>query len=182
MDNQAKALFGAWTQAIGAVISAIGNSPSVSRDSELLSDLDFEGNVLQALGMALLGDNVEPPSLDKLGNYIESAGHLPNVVGVIMEADENIQVQLDAKGNLVQVVGEGLSLSHALSEEPTRESFYYIYGPLLEIIGNSMQALAGINQLRGVDRERMNTIGAWLHAIGSVLTGLGVSIEFSLGE
>ncbi|GGB60907.1 hypothetical protein F3157_22865 [Virgibacillus dakarensis] len=72
--------------------------------------------------------------------------------------------------NLIQAAGGSLSLTDALSGELTTESLYDVYGNLLQIIGNSMQAISGIKELKGADDEMINTVGGWIQAIGSILS------------
>ena len=173
MDDRLKALFGSWVQATGTTVSAVGNTPSVSSDKELLSNLALWGNVLQATGNALIADSIEKPSLSKIGNQVQSIGNLTIIVKFLIVVNEEIQNELNIKGNLLQAVGGGASLADALNEEITMESFYDIYGNLLQVIGNSMQAISGINKSKGADDELINTIGSWIQAIGANISALG---------
>lgn len=175
MENQAKALMGSWIQAIGTIISAVGNTSSIIRDQAFLRHLDFLGNVLQATGNALVADSEEEFSLDKLGNKIQSIGNLVIIASFLAAISEERETEMNIKGNLIQSVGGSLSFTDVLNEELTTESFYDIYGNLLQIIGNCMQAIAGMKELKGVDGEQINTVGGWIQALGSVLTLIGTN-------
>ncbi|WP_077622384.1 DUF6944 family repetitive protein [Sediminibacillus massiliensis] len=58
MGNQQKAVLGAWIQAIGTVIAAIGSTPTTHLPQKLLQDLNLIGNVLQGTGNALMADSI----------------------------------------------------------------------------------------------------------------------------
>lgn len=45
MDNELKATFGSWVQAIGTTLSAIGATPSKNISDTLLGDLNLWGNM-----------------------------------------------------------------------------------------------------------------------------------------
>lgn len=107
MDDRLKALFGSWVQATGTTVSAVGNTPSVSSDKELLANLALWGNVLQATGNALIADSIEKPSLSKIGNQVQSIGNLTIIVKFLIVVNEEIQNELNIKGNLLQAVGGG---------------------------------------------------------------------------
>ncbi|WP_233880080.1 DUF6944 family repetitive protein [Virgibacillus halodenitrificans] len=170
MDNRTKALVGSWIQAVGTTMSAISNTSLTIREEAFSSYLDLWGNVLQGTGNALVADSEEELSLDKWGNKIQSTGNLVNVVGFLADVSEEVETELNIKGNLIQSAGGSLSFADALNEDLTESSFYDIYGNLLQIIGNSMQGIAGIKELKSADGELINTIGGWIQAVGSILT------------
>ncbi|MBP1970471.1 hypothetical protein J2Z83_002592 [Virgibacillus natechei] len=175
MDDQSIAIFGAWTIAIGTTISAVADTPSKSIDPDFLTHLNTWGNVLQASGSALIADTQVHPSLDKFGNQMEATGNLTNVAAFLIDVSEEAQLALNSKGDLLQAVGGSISLADTLNETPTEENFYNIYGSLLEIIGNSMQSIASIKELRGIGGQLVNTIGSWIQAIGATITAIGAT-------
>ncbi|GGB40395.1 hypothetical protein GCM10011409_17430 [Lentibacillus populi] len=103
MNDRLKVLYGTWIQAIGTTVSAVANTPSLVNDQDLLAHLDLWGNVLQATGNALVADSEQYPSLDKLGNQIQSIGNLTNIVGFLVTVSEEIQAELNIKGNWIYV-------------------------------------------------------------------------------
>lgn len=74
MDNELKATFGSWVQAIGTTLSAIGATPSKNISDTLLGDLNLWGNVLQATGNSLVADSEKNFTLEKIGNEIQAIG------------------------------------------------------------------------------------------------------------
>lgn len=176
MDNRSKALIGSWTQAIGTTLSAVADTPSIVT-GEISSAIDLWGNVLQATGNALGADSIEEVNFGKIGDQVQSMGNLVLIIAILADASEEEQIQLNIKGSLVQAAGESLSFAEALESEQTMSAIYNVYGNLLEVIGNSMQAIAGMKKLRDEDHEWLDTLGGWVQAVGSVLTLVGTIKE-----
>ncbi|MBO0994572.1 hypothetical protein IPU53_16295 [Bacillus sp. SD088] len=121
----------------------------------------------------MVADSEEEVSLDKFGNKIQAVGNLVVVVGFLADVSEKVETELNIKGNLIQAAGGSLSFADALNEELTEDAFYDIYGNLLQVIGNSMQGIGGIKNLKKSDGELINAAGGWIQAVGSVLTLIG---------
>ncbi|MBY7141951.1 hypothetical protein KFZ56_02380 [Virgibacillus sp. NKC19-3] len=178
MGNRSKELVGAWIQAVGTTMSAVASTPMTAENQNISpqfyedfsNHLDLWGNVLQSTGNALIADSEEGYSLSKVGNKVESTGNLVNVVGFLANVSEQLEIELNIKGELIQAVGGSLSLADTLNEELTEDTFYDIYGSLLQIIGNAMQNIAGIKELNASDSERIDAVGGWSQAIGSILS------------
>lgn len=162
-----KAFIGAWIQAIGTVISAIGNTPSNKIPSSLATDLDIIGNVLQATGNGLAADTEEDLSLNKVGSQIQAAGNSTVLIGLLFPLSSKRKIILNNQGNLLQALGS----SAALGDDT---EVFAILGNLLQAIGNSMQAIAGGQELRGRNADELNAIGNWIQAIGAILSALAV--------
>jgi hypothetical protein len=175
MDNELKATFGSWVQAIGTTLSAIGATPFKNISDTLPEDLNLWGNVLQATGNSLVADSEENFTLEKIGNAIQAIGNSTVIVGILINFNEKTKKELNIKGNLLQAVGGGVSLADALGREPTEKELYSIYGNLLQTIGNTLQALSGINELRNRKGQELNLVGSWIQAIGSIISALGQS-------
>lgn len=173
MGNSIKAFTGAWIQAIGTIVAAVGDTPSETRPEEATDSLGLWGNVLQATGNGLIADTNEPGSLDQAGNVIQAAGNSIIVGALILPINEDFEQTLTIKGNLFQAVGGAVSFSEDVKADVNIASIYAFYGDLLQVIGNSMQALAGILDFE-VDghEERLNATGSWIQAIGAVLSAL----------
>ncbi|UYZ24485.1 hypothetical protein FOF60_21095 [Mesobacillus jeotgali] len=175
MENEKKELFGAWVQATGTTLSAIGSTPlKVFTENELTS-YNLWGNELQALGNALIADSEPYFTMEKIGNMIQSAGNLTVIAGILLPG---MQQELDIKGNLMQALGGSAVLKDTLTEEQSVESLYHLYGNLLQIIGNSLQAISGIIELQGGEGENINTAGSWIQATGSIIEAVGSTIDY----
>lgn len=122
MENEKKELFGAWVQATGTTLSAIGSTPlKVFTENELTS-YNLWGNELQALGNALIADSEPYFTMEKIGNMIQSAGNLTVIAGILLPG---MQQELDIKGNLMQALGGSAVLKDTLTEEQSVESLYH---------------------------------------------------------
>jgi hypothetical protein len=173
MSNKEKAVFGAWIQAIGTVTAAVGSTPSKVLTDQQLENLNLWGNILQGTGNAILADTEETFNLNKIGNMIQAMGNTAVVTGIIIDFSESTKSLLDIQGNLLQATGGGAALADAFGEERSIEQLYNIYGNLLQVIGNSMQAIAGGMELRNEDPGNLNVAGSWIQAIGSIISAIG---------
>ncbi|WP_335872609.1 DUF6944 family repetitive protein [Bacillus sp. 2205SS5-2] len=175
MDNRTKDIFAAWVQAIGTVLSAIGSTPFENISEEKLLALNLWGNELQASGNALAADAEEKFTLNKFGNQIQSIGNLVVISGIIIEFNEVKKQLLDIQGNLLQALGGGTALGDVFNKDPSIELAYSLYGNLLQVIGNSLQAISGTLELKGQEATKLNVVGSWIQAIGSVISALGTT-------
>ncbi|GAA0323875.1 hypothetical protein GCM10008967_13000 [Bacillus carboniphilus] len=181
MDSQLKQLYGSWIQAIGTIVAAIGSTPNKYVTKEFLDALELWGNVLQATGNALEADG-GGEELEVLGNEIQAIGNVTVVAGLVLHVEKNVGQRLEITGNWLQALGGGVALGAELDEERTPSSAYIINGNLLQSIGNSMQAISGIYELREdggfqthpkIDSQTLEVSGSWIQAVGSVLTLIG---------
>jgi hypothetical protein len=195
MENQLKALFGAWIQAIGTVIAAVGSSPSLESDTK--ASLNLWGNALQGTGNALIADAEEGFSLGKLGNEVQAIGNTTVIAGILFPVKEETKQKLDINGNFLQAVGGGIALPDDLLDEPSTIRTLNIAGNVFQIIGNSLQALGGIEELKS-NRENKDKYkgyresnesqelsysesfainGSWIQAVGSVISAIAQTME-----
>lgn len=195
MDNQLKELFGAWIQAIGTVIAAVGSTPSKRLSSEFREHLSLWGNELQAGGNALIADAQETFSLSKFGNKIQAIGNTIVITGMVIDFHEETKQRLEITGNWFQALGGGTALPDDLVDEPSTIRTLNIAGNVLQIIGNSMQSISGINELKKQENEKFNSYkqsneangkeeiksldfyGSWIQAVGSVISAIAQTKE-----
>ncbi|PFG04805.1 hypothetical protein [Bacillus sp. es.034] len=179
MGNEQKATFGAWVAAIGTVIAAIGSTPIKRIPRETLRSFNLVGNELQATGNALEADAIEEFSLTKVGNEIQAIGNVTVIAGIVIDFNTIIKQELNIKGNLLQALGGASALADSFDEEHTLEELYSIYGNLLQVIGNSLQAISGILTLNNKDSGNLNVVGSWIQAIGAIISALVQTKESS---
>jgi hypothetical protein len=195
MDNQLKALFGAWIQAIGTVIAAVGSTPSEKLSSEFREHLSLWGNELQAVGNALIADSEETFTLSKLGNEIQAIGNVTVMAGIIIDLQEETKLRLDITGNWLQAFGGTVALPDDLVDEPSTIRTLNISGNILQIIGNSLQAINGTEELKNKEKEKyegyrqsneaneeeegysLDFYGSWIQAVGSVISAIAQTKE-----
>ncbi|MCQ6275868.1 hypothetical protein JMM81_12995 [Bacillus sp. V3B] len=188
MDNQTKKPYDAWIQAVGTIISAIGSTPSNRIKKELQNDLNLWGNVLQGTGNALSADGEAGESLEKVGNQIQAIGNSSVVAGIMIEFNEETGQKFIITGNWLQALGGVTALGEELQGPSSPSQSYNIIGNLLQSIGNSLQAIAGIYELEKSAQNikspkgQRNSLslevnGSWIQAVGSVISLIGQTKE-----
>jgi hypothetical protein len=187
MDNQLKEIFGAWLAAIGTVTAAVGSTPFRSLGSSFRKDLNLLGNELQAVGNALEADGQGEENLERLGNELQSVGNVTVISGLVIDFKDTTQQKLIISGNWIQALGGATALGDEFQDTSDINEVYNIIGNLLQVIGNSLQALSGVNKLKAsyinnkesTEKEEDNSIwsldvvGSWIQAIGSVISLIG---------
>ncbi|BCB05556.1 DUF6944 family repetitive protein [Bacillus sp. KH172YL63] len=179
MSNKQKATFGAWVAAIGTVLAAIGSTPIKRIPEDTLEAFSLIGNEMQGTGNALQADAIDGFSLTKAGNQIQAIGNSTVIAGLLIDFNVIVKQELNIKGNLMQALGGGAALGESFSKEHTTEELFSIYGNLLQIIGNSLQAISGILELNGKDSGKLDVVGSWIQAIGAIISAL-VQTEASM--
>ncbi|WP_055736116.1 MULTISPECIES: DUF6944 family repetitive protein [Bacillaceae] len=175
MLTDVKALFGAWTQAIGTVIAAVADTPSEALTPEQINDLGLYGNALQATGNGLLADTNAFGSLNQIGNAIQATGNTIIVGALALPWEENVEQNLIIKGNLFQAAGGSVSFNEDLKEDVSTAALYAVIGDFLQVVGNGIQAYAAIADfIVDDDEEFINAVGSWIQATGAVLSALSV--------
>ena len=184
MDNQKKEIFGAWIQAIGTVMSAVGSTPTLRISEGLKNDLNLWGNELQATGNALQADAQKEVSLEKIGNEIQAIGNSLVIAGILIDFKDETEEKLNITGNWFQALGGSAALGNELMDkESNPNQIFTIIGNLLQVIGNSLQAIAGTYELREekdpklqvkFDSQTLDVSGSWIQAVGSIISLLGL--------
>ncbi|MGD7024131.1 DUF6944 family repetitive protein [Rossellomorea vietnamensis] len=175
MENHEKSFTGGWIQAIGTVLSAISSTPPKFVNKQQAEDLNIIGNLLQGTGNALAADSTDKVTLTKIGNMVQAIGNSIEV-GAFLLTEGDLQTQLQIKGDLFQAVGGASAFADDLDSSPSREAALSLYGNLLQVIGNSLQALSGILSLRGQQRSTLDSVGSWIQAVGAILSALSASV------
>ncbi len=169
-SSSTTAIAGGWIEAIGTIVAAIGNTPSKVISKSMLKDLRLIGNVLQANGSALVADN-EELLLDIVGDQLQAIGNITVVAG-ILDTNEKSSQRLLTQGNLLQILGSGVSVN-------TQGSLSLIQnidniGNIIQAIGNTIQVFANTNTKEGIS---MNALGVWIQAAGTVITALAADYD-----
>jgi hypothetical protein len=202
MENQQKELFGAWIQAIGTVIAAIGSTPTTVLSSDYRENLDLWGNALQGTGNALIADAQETFSLNKLGNEVQAIGNSTVIAGMVIDFKEETKQKVIINGNWLQALGGGIALPEDLEAEVSTIRTLSISGNVLQIVGNTLQAIGGINELKSdtdnlesykefnkrnkenkdSDENVLEINGSWIQAVGSVISAIATTKEQMLNK
>lgn len=204
-SNQFLETVGSWVQAIGTVLSAIANTPTLVPEEDSATNLDVVGNVLQGTGNALIADGEEGLTLNKIGSSVQAIGNSTVITGLIGDFPEETKEKLVIDGNFLQALGGGVSAADITENSPAEG--INIVGNLLQTIGNSLQAFAGIIDLKSGDEElsagqgygnqgngnqgdgesqldsqTIQVLGSWIQAIGAILTLIAQLIQNEEGE
>lgn len=180
VDNQIKELFGSWVQAIGTFIAAVGATPSSILTDQQLNNLSLIGNGLQAIGNALIADTIEQFNLEKIGNKLQAIGNSTVFSGMVLPVHDITSQELVIKGNWLQALGGCSAIGDGFAQLDEPGEAINVISNLLQGIGNSLQAIGGIEQLRSgneEDGEVEQVLGSWIQTVGSVLGALEVTKE-----
>lgn len=172
MNNYFEKLAGTWGHAIGTFTDAISSTPSFKISEMLKTNLSLLGHIMQALGNALIADTIQnPESLEKIGNSIQSFGNLTVVYGILIHSGTETEIELEIVGYSLQAFG---NLLDAFSESDGEFDITTLekIGAILQVIGNSLQALSGILEMKGEEGEYTAFIGNWIQASGALLQAL----------
>ncbi|WP_182201272.1 DUF6944 family repetitive protein [Paraliobacillus salinarum] len=163
-------IFGGWVQAVGTVLSALGNTPNIPVSLKIKKEFDLLGNTLQATGNAIQVEKLTLDDLNNIGNELQAIGNTTVVASFLLPVDQPTKEGLDTKGNLLQALGGAISFSENWKEKNTLNVLYNGIGNLLQVIGNSLQALSLQSK---ADATLINTIGHWIQTTGAVMTAIG---------
>ncbi|ANB56752.1 hypothetical protein GFC29_533 [Anoxybacillus sp. B7M1] len=177
MNKQWKEIVGYSLSAIGTIQAAIGNTPQFHLNKNLGYQLRLVGNVLQALGSALSADGQGTASFEKMGNEIQATGNSTVITGMLVGDawGEKIEQKLMITGLWMQALGSFVGLSDEFFDRTEDGRLENISGSLLQGIGNSLQAISGIQSLNENNSESdlIGVAGSWIQATGSVLSLIG---------
>lgn len=177
MNNHWKEIIGSSLSTIGTIQAAIGNTPQFHLNEEQNVQLRLIGNVLQALGSALSADGQGTVSLEKIGDELQAIGNSTVVAGMLLysRTNEEIEQKLGISGTWVQALGSFVGLADEFFDHTESGRVENIIGNLLQGIGNSLQAISGMQGLhdKNSEQEQIGVAGSWIQATGSVLALIG---------
>lgn len=171
-----KESFGAWTEALGNTLSAIASTERLDLVEELRLRLNVYGEVLQATGNALSADATEEWNAERIGGGMQSVGNLTTLYGITMPVSDEDELRFNVQGNMLQAVGAAYTMVELEVPLKSKADQIGFYGLLLGIIGNSIEALASIQELQGMEGQPLNEVGAWTQAIGAILGATATGI------
>lgn len=164
-DSNITAIAGNWIEAIGTVITAIGSTPSTIFTQQTLTDFNIIGNILEAGGTAIAAES-EDSLLNSVGDQLQAIGNLAVVAGILGNNEQSSQL-LEMQGNLLQVVGIGVTIN--TQGQQTLLQTISNTGNIIQLIGTVIQVFANTDTQEGIE---MNAIGAWIQVVGAVITAL----------
>ncbi|WP_312095832.1 DUF6944 family repetitive protein [Niallia sp.] len=176
MSGHIKEIFGSAINTIGTIQAAIGSTPSFHLSKETNYHLRLVGNVLQGTGSALSADGQGTISLEKLGDEIQAIGNSTVITSLVLYKWSNTPTEqkLIIAGNWLQALGSFIGLTDEFFDSTAVGRIENIVGGLLQGIGNSLQAISGTEQLKGISNQQsLGTIGSWIQATGAAISLIG---------
>ncbi len=170
-NSRIAAIAGGWMEAVGTIIAAIGNTPSSIFSQSTLNGFRLVGNTLQASGGALVAEN-QDLLLDVVGDLIQAAGNITVIASILDENEQSSQV-LGTQGNLLQILGAGISLN--LQPNLSFPEVMDNIGNIIQVIGNTIQVFSNTDTEEGVT---MNAVGSWVQAVGAVISAIAGDYEY----
>lgn len=166
-ESNVTAIAGNWIAAIGTILSAIGSTPSTTFSEQTLEDFNIIGNILEAGGSAIVSDT-EDAILNRVGGQISAIGNVLVVAGILSK-NEQFGQRLEKQGDLLQVVGVGITIN--TEGRLTLTETIANIGNIIQFIGNTIEVLADTDTKEGVVAS---AAGAWIQAVGAVITALQI--------
>ncbi|MDE1367520.1 DUF6944 family repetitive protein [Bacillus licheniformis] len=174
MDNKSKKILGTFISMIGTIQAAVGGTPQFPLDEEQRYQFEIIGNTLQAVGSSLSAEGQGSNFMGAVGEQIQAIGNSTVLVGLLIYKRKNsdIEERVVISGNWLQALGSFVGLDYTGNENiSVLESNL---GGILQGIGNSLQAIGGIETLRPnlIPFKGVGNLGSWIQATGSVISFL----------
>ncbi|MFP9129314.1 DUF6944 family repetitive protein [Niallia sp. BSM11] len=177
MNGHWKEITGSLLSTIGTIQAAIGSTPDFHLSKNQNYELRLVGNVLQASGSALSADGQGTVSLEKIGDEIQAVGNSTVITGLILYGTTNTETEqrLIITGNWLQALGSFVGLADEFFDSTEMGRAENIIGNLLQGIGNSLQAVGGVQALNtnNLNQGKTGVAGSWIQAAGSVISLIG---------
>lgn len=177
MNGHWKEITGSLLSTIGTIQAAIGSTPDFHLSKNQNYELRLVGNVLQASGSALSADGQGTVSLEKIGDEIQAIGNSTVITGLILYGTSNTETEqrLIITGNWLQALGSFVGLADEFFDSTEMGRAENIIGNLLQGIGNSLQAVGGVQALNtnNLNQGKTGVAGSWIQAAGSVISLIG---------
>ncbi len=184
LTDSEKILIGTWLDALGTVISAIGEVRELLGLNEINKLLVAIGDGLQGVGPFLIGTAAEDDPLMFAGNWIDGAGGTAASLGAFREyiglGEEEDNLRIELLGYILQ--SKGASISAVADYLAGEEGL--AFGNALQGLGAGLEAIGAVYLLRNMEDigTPITTLGAILQAIGSNYNAVIVTRQFLQGN
>ncbi|MFC0558494.1 DUF6944 family repetitive protein [Halalkalibacter alkalisediminis] len=175
MENQQLQLTGSWLDAIGQLLSSIGNTEQLVETTIANQKLILIGEGIQALGNALQAIG-ETNKLDRIGDWIEAAGAATSGIAVSQQleaGEEDFEsIRLEILGDMLQVLGPAISAVN-------KDDDTLLIAIRLQIIGPGLEAIGGVYELSGLEQKGrfLTFIGSWIQTSGAFLQAIVLTYQ-----
>ncbi|WP_156509953.1 DUF6944 family repetitive protein [Rossellomorea aquimaris] len=185
--NELILLTGAWTQVVGTVIAAIGETlvvkgePLGFRLVSIGNGFEATGNSLQGVAASKLSSGSEGETFRILGDWTQAAGNMTNVVAAELQfsGEELEGLRLDVIGDTVQSIGVAFEAYGAsLSDEEF--SRLLTAGNTIQSLGAAIEA-TGETYILNDNKEKglqITAFGSYAQAAGATIAAIALTKQF----
>ncbi|QHE60141.1 hypothetical protein FHE72_03190 [Rossellomorea vietnamensis] len=183
---------GVWTQVVGTVIAAIGETMIIREERLDLDPLGYRvvsigngfeatGNALQAVGAEKLSDGSIGETYRVIGDWIQFSGNVTNVYAAELQfsGKELEGLNLDVFGDTVQSIGAGLE-AYGATLSTRAYSQLLAYGNTLQSLGAALEAVGEVYILREMTDIglQITTFGSYAQAAGATIAAIALTKQY----
>ncbi|KPL60511.1 hypothetical protein AM506_05125 [Rossellomorea vietnamensis] len=183
---------GAWTQVVGTVIAAIGETMIIQEERLELEPLGFRlvsigngleatGNSLQAVGAEKLSDGSIGETYRVAGDWLQASGNVTNVIAAELQfsGQEVEGLNLDIFGDTVQSVGAGLE-AYGATLSTRAYSNLLAAGNTIQSLGAALEAVGETYILKGMRGLglQITTFGSYAQAAGATIAAIALTKQY----
>lgn len=183
---------GVWTQVVGTVIAAIGETMIIREERLDLDPLGYRvvsigngfeaaGNSLQAVGAEKLSDGSIGETYRVIGDWIQASGNVTNVYAAELQfsGKELEGLNLDIFGDTVQSIGAGLE-AYGATLSTRAYSQLLAYGNTLQSLGAALEAVGEVYILREMTDIglQITTFGSYAQAAGATIAAIALTKQY----
>ncbi|MBN8192189.1 hypothetical protein JI667_08520 [Bacillus sp. NTK074B] len=183
---------GVWTQVIGTVIAAIGETmiirevrlnqePVGFRLVSIGNGFEAAGNSMQAVGAEKLSDGSIGETYRIIGDWIQASGNATNVYAAELQfsGKELEGLNLDVFGDSVQSVGAALE-AYGATLSTRAFSQLLAYGNTLQSLGAALEAVGEVYILKDMKDIglQISTFGSYAQAAGATIAAIALTKQF----
>lgn len=185
-------LTGVWTQVVGTVIAAIGET-MIIREERLNQEpvglrlvsigngFEAAGNSLQAVGAEKLSDGSFGETYRIIGDWIQASGNVTNVYAAELQfsGKELEGLNLDIFGDTVQSIGAGLE-AYGATLSTRAYSQLLTYGNTLQSLGAALEAVGEVYILKEMKDLglQITTFGSYAQAAGATIAAIALTKQY----
>ncbi|WP_226671848.1 DUF6944 family repetitive protein [Rossellomorea aquimaris] len=183
---------GVWTQVVGTVIAAIGET-MIIREERLNQEpvglrlvsigngFEAAGNSLQAVGAEKLSDGSIGETYRVIGDWIQASGNVTNVYAAELQfsGKELEGLNLDIFGDTVQSIGAGLE-AYGATLSTRAYSQLLAYGNTLQSLGAALEAVGEVYILKEMKDLglQITTFGSYAQVAGATIAAIALTKQY----
>ncbi len=183
---------GAWTQVVGTVIAAIGETMVIQEERYSQEPFGFRlvsigngfeaaGNSLQAVGAEKLSDGSEGETLRIVGDWIQASGNVTNVVAAELQfaGREEEGLNLDILGDTSQSIGAAFE-AYGATLTDLEFSDLLAAGNTIQSLGAALEAVGELyilNENKEIGLQ-ITAFGSYAQAAGATIAAIALTKQY----